>query len=92
YQDRLLYATDLSASGTESAESLKKELHETWMRDWKYLVTNDSLSSDLVNVSYQGLQLPRDVVDKIYDGNARKWLGAFADKSTVVAVRSPNSH
>ncbi len=87
YQDRLLYATDLSASGNESAESLKKELHDTWMRDWKYLVTSDSLSSDLVNVPYQGLKLPREVVDKIYNGNARKWLGAFADKSTATAMR-----
>lgn len=87
YQDRLLYATDLSASGTESAGSLRKELHATWMRDWKYLVTNDSLSSDLVNVPYQGLQLPREVVDKIYDGNARKWLRAFADKSSATAMR-----
>lgn len=79
YQDRILYATDMGASGDESRESLKKELHDTWMRDWTYFVTDDSLTSTLVNVPYRGLQLPRDVVDKIYYGNAQRWLNVFND-------------
>lgn len=83
YQDRVLYATDMGARGQESKESLSKELHDTWMRDWKFFVTDDSLSSNLVNVSYQGLKLPRNVVDKIYYNNAQKWLGAFDEGQTT---------
>lgn len=77
YQDRLLYATDLSASGNEPRENLQRELEDVWKRDWKYLVTADSMTSDLVNEPFQGIQLPREAVDKIYFTNAQKWLGAF---------------
>jgi len=86
YQDRLLYATDMGASDDEPKDGLTEKLHGTWMRDWKYFVTDDTLQSSLVNVTYQGLRLPREVVDKIYDANARRWLGAFQD-STVAARR-----
>lgn len=79
YQDRVLYATDMGARGQETKESLARELNDTWMRDWRFFVTDDSLSSDLVNVSYQGLKLPKNVVDKIYYTNAQKWLGVFED-------------
>ena len=69
----------MGARGQETKESLARELNDTWMRDWRFFVTDDSLSSDLVNVSYQGLKLPKDVVDKIYYTNAQKWLGVFED-------------
>ena len=78
YQDRLLYATDMGADGTESASDLEKELHDTWYRDWRYFVTDDTLTSNLVGQPFQGLKLPKAVVDKIYYQNAVKWLGAFS--------------
>jgi predicted TIM-barrel fold metal-dependent hydrolase len=77
YQDRLLYATDMGASGTENKADMEKELHETWYRDWRYFVTDDTLSSNLVDETFRGLKLPRHVVDKIYYKNAVKWLNAF---------------
>ncbi len=82
YQDRVLYATDMGASGEESKESLSKELRDTWMRDWTYFVTDDSLKSSLVNVPYQGLRLPKGVVDKIFYTNAQRWLGIFEEDQT----------
>lgn len=88
YQDRILYGTDMGASGGESTEGLGKELHDTWMRDWQYFVTDDSLTSDLVKVPFQGIKLPKDVVDKIYYHNAVKWLGAFEDSKTATPVSS----
>lgn len=88
YQDRVLYGTDMGASGDESKESLAKELHDTWMRDWRYFVTADTLTSSLVNNSYQGLRLPKEVVNKIYYGNAIKWLGAFQEEGTAAPVSS----
>ncbi len=80
YQDRVLYATDMGAGDNDTKESLTKELHDTWMRDWKFFVTDDSLESSLVNVKYRGLRLPSSVVDKIYYQNARKWLKAFQEE------------
>ena len=88
YQDRLLYATDLGASGDESKEVLQKELHETWLRDWKFFVTRDTLTCNLVNEPYRGLQLPRSVVDKIYYQNAKKCLGAFNEEAKATLVSS----
>jgi predicted TIM-barrel fold metal-dependent hydrolase len=77
YQDRILYGTDLYATGDEDSEVLWKEMHDTWMRDWRFFVTDDSLTSSLVNESYRGLKLPRQVVDKIYLQNAQRSLKAF---------------
>ena len=44
----------------------KEYIHETWMNDWKYFVTDEILTSASVNGDFQGLKLPREVVDKIY--------------------------
>jgi predicted TIM-barrel fold metal-dependent hydrolase len=86
YQDRILYATDLSADGEESKEALKQSLEGAWMRDWQYFVTDDTLTSPLVNESYQGIKLPREVVDKIYFKNAQRWLGVFKDEASTASL------
>lgn len=70
YQDRLLYATDMGASGSDTRAALEKELHDTWYRDWRYFVTDDTLTSSLVDEAFRGLKLPKQVVDKIYYQNA----------------------
>jgi hypothetical protein len=77
YQDRLLYATDIGDNGEGDAADLQENLHETWLRDWRYFVTADTLTSDLIEGEFQGLQLPKEVVDKIYLENARQWFGVF---------------
>ncbi|MEK6480914.1 amidohydrolase family protein [Catalinimonas sp. 4WD22] len=77
YQDRLLYATDMGDEGEESKEELQQSMHHTWLRDWQYFTTEDSLSSDLIEGKFQGLRLPREVVDKIYSKNARTWFSVF---------------
>jgi len=88
YQDRILYGTDMGASGGEQPEALGKELTDTWMRDWKYFVTDDTLTSDLVERPFQGLMLPKEVVDKVYYINAQKWFGAFEGAATSTPVKS----
>ncbi len=79
YQDRLLYATDLGDYGQSTKEQLQKQMHDTWYRDWQYLVSDDQMTSDLVDESFQGLKLPKAVIDKIYLKNAQKWFGIFKD-------------
>ena len=50
-------------------------MHSTWLRDWKYFVTDQVIESDLVNGEFQGIQLPKEAVDKIYFENAKAVFG-----------------
>jgi len=74
YQDRIIYATDSGISTDSNAENEKKDLHNTWINDWKYFVTDNTLTSPHVNGEFQGLKLPKEAIDKIYRENARKWF------------------
>ena len=72
YQDRLLYGTDIADRGG-CRESFQDHLHQTWLTDWEFLVTDNRMSSNRIDDSFRGLKLPKEVVDKIYAANARKW-------------------
>jgi predicted TIM-barrel fold metal-dependent hydrolase len=76
YQDRILYGTDIIDRGQEKV-SFQKRMHETWLKDWEYLVTNHNMTSNLIDGEFSGLQLPKEVVDKIYSENAKKWYKSF---------------
>ncbi len=73
YQDRLLYGTDLSENETNNRDRLSKEVHETWFDDWKYFTSKDEMTSDKFKGKFTGLQLPKEVVDKIFSKNAITW-------------------
>ena len=72
YQDRLLYATDMTDQGGDKI-SFQNRLHQIWLNDWEYFVTDNDLTSNLIDKPFRGLKLPKEVVDKIYAKNARKW-------------------
>jgi predicted TIM-barrel fold metal-dependent hydrolase len=76
YQDRLLYGTDIEDEGDQK-DQIQKRMHETWLRDWEYLVTDHKMTSNLIDGEFKGLQLPKEVVDKIYAENYKKWLKTF---------------
>ena len=73
YQDRLLYGTDLGDNGNGNCGELAKQMSETWLDDWKYFTSNDEMTSELFKGSFEGLRLPKKVIDKIYRENAIKW-------------------
>ncbi len=73
YQDRLLYGTDVTYNGGNNPEAFKKRMHERWLDDWKYYATDAEMTSDSFRGKFRGLQLPSEVVDKIYYKNAVKW-------------------
>ena len=73
YQDRLLYGTDLSDEGSGSVQDLSNRIHETWIDDWKYFTSNDKMASGSFRCEFKGLQLPKEVVRKIYSENAIRW-------------------
>jgi predicted TIM-barrel fold metal-dependent hydrolase len=76
YQDRLLYGTDIIDHGGNK-ESFQAQMHNTWLLDWEYLVSNHNLKSDLIDGDFLGLQLPKSVINKIYAENAKKWYKGF---------------
>ncbi|SHM84558.1 Amidohydrolase [Cyclobacterium lianum] len=75
YQDRLLYATDLSDNGERSEEELHAAMDAAWKRDWEFFVTDNEMKSNLINQPFRGLKLPREVVDKVFYTNAKEWFG-----------------
>ena len=72
YQDRLLYGTDHVEQKTNS-ERMAAVIHDKWIEDWKFLVTNDDLTNS-DGMKYKGLHLPKEVVDKIYAKNAERMI------------------
>ncbi|OGD21239.1 MAG: hypothetical protein A2W03_10630 [Candidatus Aminicenantes bacterium RBG_16_63_16] len=74
YQDRLLYATDLSVE--EGASDFSK-IVETWKNDWAFFTTDEVITSPAVPKPFNGLALPISVLKKIYYHNAVNWLGIW---------------
>ena len=54
-------------------EDLSKWIHDTWIDDWKYFTSNEEMTSDKFRGTFEGLQLPREVIRKIYSENAITW-------------------
>lgn len=79
YQDRLVYGTDKAINSSTDSDGLSKNIHDAWVRDWIFFVTDDQITlPGFGNLS--GLKLPADVIDKIYYRNAKNWLSAGITK------------
>jgi predicted TIM-barrel fold metal-dependent hydrolase len=74
YQDRLIYGTDTAINATEDPEEIKQRIHDTWVADWKFYVSDAPILLEGFG-ELRGLKLPREVVDKIYRENAVSFLG-----------------
>lgn len=74
YQDRLIYATDRAIGEPSNPSEMKKNVHESRMRDWKFFTTDEVMQSSGFEGEFKGLKLPSEVIDKIYRKNAEKWL------------------
>jgi predicted TIM-barrel fold metal-dependent hydrolase len=83
YQDRILYATDFVIRAEAKPENVKKNTHDTWLNDWKFFATDDTLTNANTGNPFAGLKLPKEVIDKIYRKNAEKWIPGL-QKNTVL--------
>ncbi|MEI6678134.1 MAG: amidohydrolase family protein [Mariniphaga sp.] len=70
YQDRILYGTDLEVSENEDQKKLFEEKNRYYLDDWKYFTTDSILSNSKSNKPFQGLNLPKEVLERIYFKNA----------------------
>jgi hypothetical protein len=75
YADRVMYATDLGDRGTNDPQSLAENIHDTWMRDWTFFVSDQQMNSDLIDGPFKGIHLPKETVDEIFYGTAQRVFG-----------------
>jgi hypothetical protein len=73
YQDQLIYGSDEWLDNKKDPQEFKKKMHEIWLWQWEYMVTDDLMTNPQLKGSFKGLKLPKTVIDKIYRLNAIKW-------------------
>jgi hypothetical protein len=73
YQDRIIYGSDLGMRPNNNPDQARSRLHKRWLEEWLYFTTDKMMISEEVNGEFQGLKLPKAVVDKIYYKNAVQW-------------------
>ena len=76
YQDRILYATDQVVMPTDNTDERIREWTETFARDWRFLATNQKVEYN--GQTYQGVELPAPVLNKIFRANALRWFPGIA--------------
>jgi len=82
YQDRIMYGTDSEQDADtvktgidqKPADDFSKETRETWLQDWRFFNTADTMQVADLDQPVKGLALPKIVVDKIYHGNAERFF------------------
>ena len=75
YQDRIIYGSDVIDGGEMSDEEIQSHIHELWERDWKYFTTSGTMTSPRVNGKFKSLNLPVEVIKKIYYKNVKHVYG-----------------
>ncbi len=84
YQDRILYGTDFFVTAKNVATAVN-ELERLWLDDWRFFSSAETLTSSEFDGSFQGLDLPLSVLEKIYRGNALRALSALGEQRVLMA-------
>ena len=77
YQDRLLYGTDLGAGRVFTKTGIEETLERieaTYMNDYRYFATDDEMEVWEVDDAFRGLALPKEVLEKFFYTNFKKWF------------------
>ena len=86
YQDRILYGTDLTQEPGRPAKEMRAEANQVWLRDWTYLNTSQVITVPELDAPVRGLELPKEVVRKIYATNAERWFGNVWKRASASAA------
>lgn len=79
YQDRIMYGTDVGVTPQETDYQAKSaQLVSRWREHFLYLATDSVMKIKNLPVEVKGLQLPKEVMDKIYHTNADRFF--FPDR------------
>ena len=76
YQDRVLYGSDMTINEQDNDFArVSKGIRARWFEHWAYLATDSVfVIKDLGERKIKGLQLPREVIDKIFCKNGEKFF------------------
>lgn len=72
YQDKIMYGTDVIDDGNLSGEEIAERFENLWSFHYKFFATNEILEAPEFKGEFKGLNLPDDVVEKIFYANAKK--------------------
>jgi predicted TIM-barrel fold metal-dependent hydrolase len=72
YQDRVLYATDLTLTPADKTAESLAHWEKTYDRDWTYFATSETVAYE--GRTIRGLELPDAVLRKLFRANAEKWV------------------
>jgi predicted TIM-barrel fold metal-dependent hydrolase len=72
YQDKIMYGTDVIDDGNTSAEDIAERFELLWKFHYKFFATDEILEAPEFRGKFKGLDLPKDVVEKIFYTNAKK--------------------
>ena len=72
YQDRIIYGTDVIDDGNTPAEEIAKRFEELWQFHYKFFATAEVLEAPEFKGEFNGLELPAEVIEKIFRINAIK--------------------
>ena len=84
HQDRILYGTDQIFATDADPVEFRQAAQKIWRTDWRYFCTDASMTVAEVEGAFQGLRLPKTVIDKIYRINAMKvFSNAFTHQASL---------
>lgn len=72
YQDRIMYGTDVIDDGSVPAAEIAQRFENLWQFHYDFFATNKELVAPEFGGSFKGLDLPQEIVEKIFLSNARK--------------------
>ena len=73
YSDRIIYGSDFVVNEGMD-DSFYKYCNDTWLSDWEFFVSDNRMENPDIKGFFNGLKLPKDVIDHIYFKNAYKLL------------------
>lgn len=73
YQDRIIYGTDQIDDGTMSETNIKKQIQTKWHSEFSFLADSSIQHAWNVKDSFQGLNVDKSVLGKIFGINAHKY-------------------
>lgn len=72
YQDRIIYGTDVIDDGSTPAKEIAQKFETLWKFHYDFFASNKTLTAPEFKGEFDSLQLPNEVIEKIFYTNAAK--------------------
>ena len=78
YQDRIIYGTDIIDDPSLQVSEVTDDLKNRWENHWAFFTTKKRLDSPQIDQPFRGLDLPDQILTKIYRQNAINWYNLLS--------------